>query len=76
MNLMNGKNKTHMKSQTEKILHHLKSGKSLTPISALNKFGSFRLASRISDLKRDGHKIISIRTKKQGKTFSTYKLVA
>ena len=65
-----------MKSQTEKILHHLKSGKSLTPISALNKFGCFRLSGRIYDLRDEGYNIKTIPTKKGKKQFATYKLVA
>lgn len=44
-------------SQKTKILKHLKDGNSLTPIDALNKFGTFRLAARISDLRQDGYNI-------------------
>lgn len=47
-----------MKSQNEKILTHLKSGKSLTPQAALKKFGTFRLAARIYDLRQAGHAIL------------------
>lgn len=42
-------------TQNEAILNHLKSGKSITPIEALNKYGCFRLASRISDIKKMGY---------------------
>ena len=44
-------------SQNQKILDYLLSGKSLTPISALNKFGCFRLSARINDLRKKGHNI-------------------
>jgi ribosomal protein L9 len=37
-------------SQESKIKEHLESGKTITSIEALNAFGCFRLASRISDL--------------------------
>ena len=46
-------------SQTTQIQRHLEKGKSLTPIQALNKFGCFRLAARIANLRNDG---INIKT--------------
>ena len=46
-------------TQAESILNHLKEGKSITPLEALYDFGCFRLASRISDLKKAGHDIES-----------------
>jgi hypothetical protein len=46
-----------MKSQNQKILLHLKKGKKITPLEALNKFGCLRLSGRIFDLKEDGHDI-------------------
>lgn len=42
-----------MESQTKRILEHLQSGKSITPIDALNLFGCFRLSARIKDLRDD-----------------------
>lgn len=62
-----------MKTQTERILNHLKQGKGLTPITALNKFGCFRLAARIADLRKDGHTIFTDNVTKNGKTFASYK---
>jgi hypothetical protein len=44
-------------SQKQKILKHLSSGKSLSPLQALGLFGCYRLAGRIYDLKRAGHQI-------------------
>lgn len=46
-----------MKTQCERILTHLEAGKRLTQFEALNELGIMRLASRVSDLKRDGHVI-------------------
>jgi hypothetical protein len=63
-------------SQTQKILSYLKSGKTLTPITALEKFGCFRLSGRIYDLRDEGHNIQTIPTKKDGKVFAKYKLIA
>ena len=44
-------------SQESQILDYLKSGRSLTPIQALVKFGSFRLSGRIHRLREQGHPI-------------------
>lgn len=40
------------KTQNAQIFAYLKAGNKLTSLVALNKFGCFRLASRISDLRR------------------------
>lgn len=56
-------------SQTKQIANYLNKGRKLTPIDALNKFGCFRLASRINDLRNEGMKIstkiIKLENKKQ-----------
>lgn len=36
------------------VLEYLKSGKTLTPLDALNSFGCFRLSARIYELKDKG----------------------
>ena len=46
-----------IESQNEKIKNHLLSGKSLTPLDALYKFGTFRLSGRIYDLRKSGMRI-------------------
>lgn len=43
--------------QNEAILKDLQKGKKITPLQALNDYGSFRLGARIWELKREGHKI-------------------
>jgi len=45
-------------TQKQEILSYLKTGQSLTPMDALKIFGTFRLASRIFDLKKEGWPII------------------
>ncbi len=47
-----------MKTQSEKILDYINEHGSITARQAYH-MGIMRLASRISDLKRDGHKIKS-----------------
>ena len=52
-------------------------GKPLSPIDALNKFGCFRLSGRIYDLKKEGHNIETnyVTNKKTKKTYAEYVLV-
>jgi hypothetical protein len=61
-------------TQAQRILIYLKTGKSLTPLEALKKFGCFRLAARISDLRSQGHTIWTNYITKDNKTFAAYKL--
>ena len=49
------------KTQCELILEYIKEFGSINPIQALQDIGCFRLASRISDLKKKGYPIISER---------------
>lgn len=44
-------------SQSEKILAWLRSGNTLTPLEALDRFQTLRLGGRIYDLKKAGHDI-------------------
>ena len=48
-----------MNSQEERILNYMEQGYSITPMGALNLFGSFRLGARIHSLKKAGHNISS-----------------
>lgn len=60
-------------SQNAKILKHLQSGKSLTAMEALNRFGSFRLSARIFELCRLGYPIEAKLTEMHsGKIVSVY----
>jgi len=56
-------------SQNKQIADYLNKGKKLTPIDALNKFGCFRLAARIADLRNEGMNIVTntikLKNKKQ-----------
>lgn len=42
-------------SQTDRILNYMLEGNSITPGEALRKFGSSRLAARISDIEAKGY---------------------
>lgn len=67
----------NMKSQNNLILKHLQSGKSITPIEALEKFGSLRLSGRIYELKERGYKIkTEIIEINSGKRVAKYTLIS
>lgn len=46
-------------TQTERVLRHLDAFGSITSLEAMNEYGIMRLASRISDLKKQGYPITS-----------------
>jgi hypothetical protein len=52
----------------------MKRGRGITPVQALNKFGCFRLASRIHELKGMGHNITTTNVTKGDKSFAKYNL--
>tara|TARA_R100000908_G_C3631313_1_gene72042 strand:+ start:146 stop:367 length:222 start_codon:yes stop_codon:yes gene_type:complete len=62
------------KTQKEEILKYFESGGVLTPIDALRKFGCFRLAAIVFDLKKEGHDIKTRLEYSGGKKFAKYKL--
>jgi hypothetical protein len=61
-------------SQAKEILQYLKQGHSLTPADALHKFGCFRLAARVDDLRKAGHDIKTVIIEVNGKRFAEYRL--
>lgn len=65
-----------MSSQATKIIKHLERYGSITPMSALEKYGCMRLAPRIGELKDQGHKIVTEMVKKGQKRYAKYRLVA
>ena len=46
-----------MKTQCEQILQYMEDFGSITPLEAMKDLGVMRLAARISDLRRAGHRI-------------------
>ena len=65
----------NLATQGAQILRHLRSGKHLTALEALQRFSCLRLAARIRDLKNDGHAITSTRVElPNGKRVASYRL--
>ncbi len=61
-------------SQETRIESYLLNGGKLTAIKALRLFQCFRLASRVSSLKRKGMRIKSEIVTRKGKRFSEYRM--
>jgi hypothetical protein len=61
-------------TQNKHILSHLEIGKTITPIEALNLFGSFRLGARIKDLRDMGYAIKTNIKVEGNKHFAEYSL--
>ena len=59
-------------TQKEQVLAYLRQGYSLTPLEALEKFGSFRLGAIIFDLKQEGYEIENVGESKHGKHYGKY----
>lgn len=61
-------------TQKNLVLNHLRNENDITPIEALNKFGAFRLAAIIFDLKKEGYDIQTNIIQNGGKRYANYKL--
>jgi hypothetical protein len=61
-------------SQSQQILRQLIEGTGITPQHALNKFGCFRLAARIADLRSAGYNIKTTMLRHNDKKFAYYTL--
>ena len=61
-------------SQNQNILKFMKK-QPITAMDALSKFGCFRLAARIKELRGLGHNIITETIKENGKAYAKYRLI-
>jgi hypothetical protein len=62
------------KSANQKLRNWVLSGKAITPLQALDKFGIFRLSARILELRNEGWIIDTKMIERNGKKFAQYKL--
>jgi len=62
------------KNQTQKILNHLLSGRKITQVEAFSRYQCWRLASRIGELRNEGHMIKTKMIKRNGKKYAQYTL--
>lgn len=64
-------------SQKTQILSYLKTGKSVTQLDAIARFGCLRLGGRIFELRKAGHAIETERfTTPNGSVVARYRLVS
>tara|TARA_S200002703_G_scaffold67185_1_gene58362 strand:+ start:2591 stop:2818 length:228 start_codon:yes stop_codon:yes gene_type:complete len=63
-----------MSSQIKEIRHYLESGGKLTPLEALDKFGCFRLAAIVHNLREEGLNIKTTMVKQGQKSFAEYSI--
>jgi len=61
-------------SQESQILAYLKQGGALTPLDALSRFGTMRLAARVFDIKAKGYDIVSTQVKRGEAEVAMYTL--
>ena len=61
--------------QNTQILNYLKRGRGLTSLQAIDKFGCCRLASRINELRHQGHNIHTEMVNRGGKRYARYTLI-
>ena len=62
------------RSQSDRIIDYLATGRPLTPIVALRRFGTFRLGARVHELKQQGHRIESRLVKRGDAHVAEYRL--
>lgn len=63
-----------IRSQEQAVIDWLATGRRLTSLQALNRWGVARLAARIERLRKQGHRIVSDRVSRGGKCFAAYRL--
>lgn len=61
-------------TQTDQIRADLLAGVELTPLDALNKYGCFRLAARVAELRREGLSVETVVDKGSGKKYARYRI--
>ena len=66
--------KPPFKGQAGAILGALKRGETMTPKHALERFGCFRLAARIWDLRRGGYAIEKVMVVRGGAKVASYRM--
>lgn len=57
---MKANNQLRHGSQNQRILHFMRRGRAITPLSALRLFRALRLGGRIHELRGRGHKIKTV----------------
>lgn len=64
---------THTQNQI--VLKHMRERGSITALIAMKRYGIYRLASRVWDLEKAGHRILHTMISRGGKRYAAYSLV-
>lgn len=64
------------KTQIEKLVKRLETGKNLTVSEAQNRFGVQRLAARVHELRNEGRRIFTNKITVGGEKVTAYRLAA
>ncbi|HEY4357979.1 MAG TPA: helix-turn-helix domain-containing protein [Acidobacteriaceae bacterium] len=59
-------------TQTQQVADHLKRHNAITPMEALRRYGIFRLAARINELRKARISIVTTMVTRGGKTYARY----
>lgn len=67
-------NRSSSMTQKDMILEHMMSGRPITPLEALNLYGSLRLGARIADIRKEGYIVYRemVTDTKTGKRYAQY----
>ena len=63
------------RSQESRLLDWMATGRPITALGALSRFGVLRLAARIERLRKQGNRIRTDTVVRRGKHYASYKLV-
>lgn len=66
--------RTRKFTQTEEIVNALEAGEAITALDALKRWGCFRLAARIGELRQQGYNIVTNKINRDGKNYAEYRL--
>lgn len=61
-------------SKCDRIRSWLRSGRAITPVEALNRFGVMRLAARVHELRQRGMPIVTERVTRNGAHVARYRM--
>ena len=69
-------NEESCSSQKARILEHMRKGHSITPVEALNLYGSLRLGARIAEIRSAGYTVHMklVKDEKTGKRYAQYSM--
>ena len=59
-------------SQIQQVRAHLLKHNSIDPLTALRRYGVFRLAARVKELRDEGFSVLTVMVERRGKRFARY----